>query len=92
VRIWKAVTYSTARAMFGFVGESNIGQSAFPAVQAAPSFPSSFPVVLRGDPNLACLIPCAIDQDPYFRMTRDVAHKLVPKVGSGAAEVMSFLT
>lgn len=79
VRIWKAVTYSTARAMFGFVGESNIGQSAFPAVQAAPSFPSSFPVPLRGDPNLACLIPCAIDQDPYFRMTRDVAHKLVPK-------------
>eukprot|EP00756_Hemistasia_phaeocysticola_P012884 Hpha_TRINITY_DN15235_c2_g1::TRINITY_DN15235_c2_g1_i1::g.67884::m.67884/K01867/WARS, trpS; tryptophanyl-tRNA synthetase len=23
-----------------------------------------------------CLIPCAIDQDPYFRMTRDVAPKL----------------
>jgi tryptophanyl-tRNA synthetase len=22
------------------------------------------------------LIPAAIDQDPYFRMTRDVAHKL----------------
>ena len=27
---------------------------------------------------MACLIPCAIDQDPYFRMTRDVAHKLTP--------------
>lgn len=25
---------------------------------------------------MACLIPCAIDQDPYFRMTRDVAPKL----------------
>jgi tryptophanyl-tRNA synthetase len=25
------------------------------------------------------LIPCAIDQDPYFRMTRDVANKLVSK-------------
>jgi len=23
-----------------------------------------------------CLIPCAIDQDPYFRMTRDVAPRL----------------
>merc|ERR1712176_1690597 len=23
-------------------------------------------------------IPCAIDQDPYFRLTRDIAHKLVP--------------
>merc|ERR1712066_1202406 len=59
--------------------ESNIGQSAFPAVQAAPSFPSSFKVPLGGDDNMCCLIPCAIDQDPYFRVTRDVAHKLVPK-------------
>lgn len=79
VRIWKAVTYNTARGAFGFVGESNIGQSAFPAVQAAPSFPSSFPTVLGGDNDMCCLIPCAIDQDPYFRVTRDIAHKLVPK-------------
>ncbi|GMH72114.1 hypothetical protein TrLO_g6977 [Triparma laevis f. longispina] len=81
VRIWKSVTYSTAKAMFGFEGHSNIGQSAFPAIQAAPSFPSSFPVVLDAgrDSKMACLIPCAIDQDPYFRMTRDVAHKLTPK-------------
>jgi tryptophanyl-tRNA synthetase len=78
VRIWKAVTYSTARGAFGFVGESNIGQSAFPAIQAAPSFPSSFPVPLHGKNNMACLIPCAIDQDPYFRVTRDIAHKLTP--------------
>ncbi|KAK9858034.1 hypothetical protein WJX84_008245 [Apatococcus fuscideae] len=26
--------------------------------------------------NVKCLIPCAIDQDPYFRMTRDVAPRL----------------
>lgn len=26
---------------------------------------------------MPCLIPCAIDQDPYFRMTRDVA----PRIG-----------
>jgi tryptophanyl-tRNA synthetase len=25
---------------------------------------------------MRCLIPCAIDQDPYFRMTRDVASKI----------------
>lgn len=29
---------------------------------------------LKGD--IPCLIPCAIDQDPYFRLTRDVAAKL----------------
>ena len=26
--------------------------------------------------QLPCLIPCAIDQDPYFRLTRDVANRL----------------
>lgn len=81
VRIWKAVTTNTVNGIFGFDGQSNIGKVAFPAIQAAPSFPSSFPVVLSADQNsdMACLIPCAIDQDPYFRMTRDIAHKLVPK-------------
>ncbi len=81
VRIWKAVTTNTVNGIFGFDGTSNIGKIAFPAIQAAPSFPSSFPLVLGAgrDSNMACLIPCAIDQDPYFRMTRDVAHKLVPK-------------
>jgi tryptophanyl-tRNA synthetase len=80
VRIWKAVTTNTVNGIFGFDGTSNIGKIAFPAIQAAPAFSSSFPVVLQGaPPDTACLIPCAIDQDPYFRMTRDVAHKLVPK-------------
>ena len=81
VRIWKAVTTNTVNGIFGFDGSSNIGKIAFPAIQAAPSFPSSFPVVLDADRDsqYCCLIPCAIDQDPYFRMTRDVAHKLVPR-------------
>lgn len=77
VRIWKAITYNAARACFGFQGDYNIGQSAFCAIQAAPSFPSSFRVPLCGRDDLCCLIPCAIDQDPYFRLTREVAHKLV---------------
>ncbi|XP_034224167.1 tryptophan--tRNA ligase, cytoplasmic isoform X2 [Prunus dulcis] len=45
--------------------------------KAVPSFPSSFPHLFGGQDNLRCLIPCAIDQDPYFRMTRDVA----PRIG-----------
>jgi tryptophanyl-tRNA synthetase len=54
----------------------NIGKSAFPAVQAAPSFSSAFEVPLKGIEKMPCLIPCAIDQDAYFRMTRDVAPRL----------------
>eukprot|EP00526_Cylindrotheca_closterium_P007748 CAMPEP_0113634492 /NCGR_PEP_ID=MMETSP0017_2-20120614/17963_1 /TAXON_ID=2856 /ORGANISM="Cylindrotheca closterium" /LENGTH=660 /DNA_ID=CAMNT_0000545199 /DNA_START=3 /DNA_END=1985 /DNA_ORIENTATION=- /assembly_acc=CAM_ASM_000147 len=81
VRIWKAVTTNTVNGIFGFDGSSNIGKIAFPAIQAAPSFASSFPVVLGGtrESTDCCLIPCAIDQDPYFRMTRDIAHKMVSK-------------
>jgi hypothetical protein len=54
----------------------NIGKHAFPAVQAAPSFPAAFPHIFGNQTQVPCLIPCAIDQDPYFRMTRDVAPRL----------------
>ncbi|MCO5601863.1 hypothetical protein L7F22_055988 [Adiantum nelumboides] len=43
----------------------------------APSFPTSFPHLFGEKKDIYCLIPCAIDQDPYFRMTRDVA----PRIG-----------
>jgi tryptophanyl-tRNA synthetase len=45
-------------------------------LQAAPSFPCSFPEIFGKNDKVRCLIPCAIDQDPYFRMTRDVAPRL----------------
>eukprot|EP00696_Hemimastix_kukwesjijk_P007909 gnl/Hemi2/20035_TR6645_c0_g1_i2.p1 gnl/Hemi2/20035_TR6645_c0_g1~~gnl/Hemi2/20035_TR6645_c0_g1_i2.p1 ORF type:complete len:240 (+),score=96.70 gnl/Hemi2/20035_TR6645_c0_g1_i2:48-767(+) len=37
---------------------------------------TSFPEIFGGRADVHCLIPCAIDQDPYFRMTRDVAPRL----------------
>ncbi|MFH1328460.1 MAG: tryptophan--tRNA ligase, partial [Candidatus Bathyarchaeota archaeon] len=45
----------------------------FPSIQAAPAFLES---AITGK-NVPCLIPAAIDQDPYWRVTRDVA----PKIG-----------
>lgn len=54
----------------------NIGKIHFAAIQAAPSFSNSFPQIFGEVSNIPCLIPCAIDQDPYFRLTRDVAQKL----------------
>ncbi|XP_065637802.1 tryptophan--tRNA ligase, cytoplasmic isoform X2 [Quercus suber] len=77
VEISKRVTCNQVVGIFGFIGEDHIGKYSFPPVQAAPSFPSSFPHLFSGKDNLRCLIPCAIDQDPYFRMTRDVA----PRIG-----------
>ena len=76
LKIQKAVTYNQVKGIFGFDDSVNIGKHAFPAVQAAPSFPSSFPHIFGSRVDVPCLIPCAIDQDPYFRMTRDVAPRL----------------
>lgn len=76
LKIQRATTFNLAKGIFGFGDSDNIGKIAFPAVEAAPAFSSSFPVVLQGEVALPCLIPCAIDQDPYFRLTRDVAPKL----------------
>ncbi|OXB71634.1 UNVERIFIED_CONTAM: hypothetical protein H355_011462 [Colinus virginianus] len=75
--IQKKVTFNQTRGIFGFGESDNIGKIAFPAVQAAPSFPSAFPMIFGSDTReLRCLVPQAIDQDPYFRMTRDVAPRL----------------
>jgi tryptophanyl-tRNA synthetase len=65
-----------AKAVFGFTDSDNIGRQAFPAIQAAPALCSSFPHTFGKRTNVMCLIPCGIDQDPYFRLTRDVAPKL----------------
>ncbi|KAM0893986.1 hypothetical protein ACQ4PT_024731 [Festuca glaucescens] len=77
VKVARCVTYNKVVGIFGFTPEDHIGKSSFPPVQAVPSFPSSFPHLFPGNDQLRCLIPCAIDQDPYFRMTRDVA----PRIG-----------
>ncbi|KAL0690969.1 hypothetical protein Bca4012_090648 [Brassica carinata] len=70
----KCVTRNKIDGTFGFTGEDPVAKYSFPAVQAVPSFSSSFPHLFEED--IPCLIPCAIDQDPYFRMTRDVAPRL----------------
>lgn len=76
LKIQKATTYNQVRGIFGFTMSDNIGKSAFPAIQASPSFSSAFQIPLKGIEKMPCLIPCAIDQDAYFRMTRDVAPRL----------------
>ncbi|XP_072126679.1 tryptophan--tRNA ligase, cytoplasmic-like isoform X2 [Mobula birostris] len=77
VKVQKHVTFNQVKGIFGFGDSDCIGKISFPAIQAAPSFSSSFPQIFNGRKDIQCLIPCAIDQDPYFRMTRDVA----PRIG-----------
>lgn len=77
IDIQRCVTFNQVKGIFGFGDSDCIGKIGFPAVQAAPCVASTFPDIFGERKNIPCLIPCAIDQDPYFRMTRDVA----PRVG-----------
>ncbi|KAH6626949.1 hypothetical protein B0J18DRAFT_426098 [Chaetomium sp. MPI-SDFR-AT-0129] len=80
VRLSKHITLNQARAIFGFNESSNIGRIHFGSIQGATSWASSFPHIFGEDETktvgIPALIPCAIDQDPYFRMTRDVSARL----------------
>lgn len=75
IRIQKCVTFNQVKGIFGFDDSTVIGKIAFPAVQATPCLSTSFPDIF-GTKKVPCLIPCAIDQDPYFRMSRDVCPRL----------------
>ncbi|MEA1993493.1 MAG: tryptophan--tRNA ligase [Euryarchaeota archaeon] len=72
IKVAERITFSTVKAVFGFENSTNIGMIFYPSIQAAPCFlPSEL-----GNEKMPVLIPAAIDQDPYWRVTRDVAEKL----------------
>jgi len=66
LKVARKVNFSWVRAVFGFNMQTNIGMSFYPAIQIVPSLFE----------KRRCLIPCAIDQDPYWRIQRDVAESL----------------
>ncbi len=66
VKVAKRINFNTARAVFGFTGSTNIGLIFYPALQIVPTFFE----------KRRCLIPAAIDQDPYWRIQRDLAESL----------------
>lgn len=66
-KVAKKINFSNTKAVFGFTNETNIGMIFYTALQSAPCFIENNPV----------LIPLGVDQDPHFRITRDVA----PKIG-----------
>lgn len=76
LKIQKCVNLNQSCKIFGFDETSYIGKISFPAIQAATAFSAAFPQIFNGKTNVPCLIPCAIDQDPYFRLTRDIAPRL----------------
>ncbi len=72
LRVAKKITFSSVKAAFGLTNDTNIGSIFYTAMQAVPAF---LPSVLAKK-NIPCLIPHAVDQDPHFRLSRDVVGKL----------------
>ncbi|MEL9914729.1 MAG: tryptophan--tRNA ligase [Thermoplasmatales archaeon] len=66
IEIAKKLNFSEVKATFGFDNSSNIGILFYPAIQIAPTMFE----------RKRCLIPAAIDQDPYWRLQRDIAESL----------------
>jgi tryptophanyl-tRNA synthetase len=66
LRIAKKVNFSTVKAVFGFENATNIGMLFYPSIQIVPTMFE----------KKRCLIPAAIDQDPYWRIQRDIAESL----------------
>jgi len=72
LRVAKKITFSSVKSSFGLDNDSNLGQIFYTAMQAVPAF---LPSVIAKK-NIPCLIPHAVDQDPHFRISRDVVGKL----------------
>ncbi len=72
VRVARKIPYSSVKAVFGFEPATNIGLVFYTALQTVPCFWPSW----AEERTVPCLIPCGIDQDPHFRLTRDVAEGL----------------
>ena len=62
----KRINFSNTKAVFGFQNKTNVGMIFYTSLQSAPCFIEDMPV----------LIPFGVDQDPHFRITRDIAPKL----------------
>jgi len=72
IKVAKKVTFSMVKSSFGLNDSNNIGQIFYTSFQAVPAF---LPSVINKK-ETPCLIPHAVDQDPHFRLTRDILPKL----------------
>ena len=72
VKVAKRITYSMVKSSFGLDDSANIGLIFYTSMQAVPAF---LPSVLKKK-EIPCLIPHGVEQDPHFRLTRDILPKL----------------
>ena len=74
LKLSRYVTYNTVKAVFGFDGSENPGMIYYSVIQTAHILYPSYREGVR------VLVPVAIDQDPYIRLSRDIAERVrLPK-------------
>ena len=73
LKISDKITFNQAASTFGLGNSDSLGKIGFPAYEMAPCDPRVFG---QSADNTACLIVCAWDQDPFFRLVRDCAGSL----------------
>jgi tryptophanyl-tRNA synthetase len=71
-QVAKKLTFNMVKASFGLNEQTNVGAIFYTSMQAVPAF---LPSILKKK-KIPCLIPHAVDQDPHFRLTRDILPKL----------------
>lgn len=76
MKVQQKISINDSYKTFGFSQDDPIGKFGFPPVQIAPCFSNTFPHIYGTKKDIPCLIPCAIDQDVYFRLTRNIASAL----------------
>lgn len=75
-QINKKMSVHTTNKIYGFNDQNTIGQIQWPAYQEAPALCGSFPHLFGDRTDVMCIVPCAIDQVPYFRSIRNHAEQL----------------
>ena len=63
------------QSIFGLNEKGNIFMYDWPVYQSVAAFWQAYPHIFGSRPAVCC-VPHAIDQDPYFRLARDVAAKM----------------
>jgi len=71
----KFTKQKTIGKIFGFDETATSGMYMWPIYQSIAAFSQAFPHIFNGRPA-NCMVVYAIDQDPYFRLARDIASKM----------------
>lgn len=75
LEINKMLSCKMVRQVMGITEDDPVSRLSYPAMQMIPCLPES----LHLDPASLCVIPCAVDQYPFFRLARHILLKMGKK-------------